>query len=149
MPLSAGSGPSSLDAFEGYYTAPATHCSMQDGDVTRPCDPPEEDCLLIKRVDDTHAAIKLQSIQSHGHECGVAGVAELKDGRLVYVDANPASPESGKGIALRLDGRKLKIAYLEKPDKDAAPFCGLKARLDWLVFALADRQPVGAHQCGP
>jgi hypothetical protein len=149
LPIVASSGLDPISQFEGYYTAPATHCSRLDGEQLRPCDPPEEDCLLVKRIDETHATIDIDSVQSHGTECGVSGVAELQEKSLVYVEKNPASPDAGKGIALQLAGKNLKIRYLAAPERDSAPFCGVRARLDWLQFSLARRRPVDDHRCGP
>jgi hypothetical protein len=149
LPIVASSGLDPIAQFEGYYTAPASHCSRLDGEQLRPCDPPEEDCLLIRRIDATHATIDIDSVQSHGTECGVSGVAELQDQKLVYVEEKPASPDAGQGIALQLAGKTLKIRYLVAPESDVAPFCGVRARLDWLQFSLAQRKPVDDHRCGP
>ena len=142
LPIVAFSGQSGVAKFAGYYTAPATYCSELEGTALKPCDPPVDDWMQIKPIDDTHAQIDIYSLQTNGHECGVSGIAELKGDKLVYVEKDTTLPQYlGQGFTVALSGQILKIQYLADPGLGIPPFCGARARLDRLVFPIERKRP--------
>jgi hypothetical protein len=144
LPMAALSGQAGIVQFAGYYTAPATYCSELDGTALKPCDPPVEDWMQIKPIDATHAQIDIYSLQTNGHECSVSGVAELKAGKLVFVEKETKLPQYwGQGFTVELIGKTLKIKYLADPGLGIPPFCGARARLDRLEFDIEKKLQVG------
>jgi hypothetical protein len=142
LPIVAFSGQSGLAKFAGYYTAPAAYCSELEGTALKPCDPPVEDWMQIKPIDETHAQIDIYSLQTNGHECGVSGIAELKGDKLVFVEKDTTLPQYlGQGFAVVLSGRTLKIHYLADPGLGIPSFCGARARLDRLEFSTEKKLP--------
>jgi hypothetical protein len=142
LPIVAFCGQSGLAKFAGYYTAPAAYCSELEGAALKPCDPPVEDWMQIKPIDDTHAQIDIYSLQTNGHECGVSGIAELKGDKLVFVEKDTTLPQYlGQGFTVVLSGKILKIQYLADPGLGIPPFCGARARLDRLEFRIEKKRP--------
>jgi uncharacterized protein YecT (DUF1311 family) len=78
--------------------------------------------------------IDIYSLQTNGHECSVAGVAELKGDKLVLVENDKSSRDFGNGFSVELIDKTLTIKYLEDPGLGFPPFCGARARLDRLKF---------------
>jgi hypothetical protein len=78
-----------LSTIEGYYTSRGPCWTRNADGSLESCDggPDGDSCLLIKKIDATHAELRIESFQASGHECGVSGVAELSGGKLVMCKA--------------------------------------------------------------
>jgi hypothetical protein len=135
-----------LDRIEGYYAAPSPYCSDEQG---KRCDPPLQQCLLIRRVDSRHAKFSFYSVQLYGDSCAAEGVADLRDNKLVYTDENPKDVVSNEqGIVIAISGDRVRLKYLKEPQAGTLAFCGAHANLERIEFRLSDRQPVDHQKCG-
>jgi len=145
--LGAVRGDSSfITSIEGHYVAPARNCTQPEGDEQVPCDPPMEDCMMIKRVDDSHAKLYVYSPQWNGSECGIDGVAELHGKVLRYTELG-FDTSRGKKVDVKFEHGKITFEYVDPPDLAGAPFCGEHAQLNWVEFDLKKKQPLNHATC--
>jgi hypothetical protein len=147
-PLPAADG-DKLSALEGYYSS-SGHCTQAlGGQPAEPCGVDSDSCLLLKKLDATHAQIDIESFQGNGHECGLSGIAELHGSRLVYVQKGRHNEDDGRGIAIDTSRKTWNIEYLD----DAQPhlnnaFCAINADLQMLTFDSDNKLPVNGQKCG-
>lgn len=139
-----------LDSLDGYYSTSSGRCSIRDADgTTTDCGDPLDSCLIIKRIDATHAELHVESTQQNGHECGLVGVAELKGKDLVYVQAKQHNEDDGRGIRIKTTGPQLTIENLpEERPQMTNPFCAINADLGGLAFTKTEKLPAGSGRCG-
>jgi hypothetical protein len=142
-----GPNQESISQMEGYYIEPAKTCSVLQGRVLKPCNPPRSDCLLIKRIDDSHAWISFRSMQTNGHSCAVSGLANFRNGKFTYTERDSDSPDLGRGISIRRLGHLLKLSYLVRSGMSLTAFCGMRASVENVEFQDEQKQPVGSHTC--
>lgn len=138
-----------LGRIEGFYTTQAPYCTENDGGVSRPCDPPVEQCLLIKRIDRQHAKFSFYTMQLNSAECGVNGIGTVKDNALTYTDGDPRDVTSFReGLSIYVDHGRVKFKYLEPPKPGTSPFCGINGNIERIEFALKNREAAAGHTCG-
>src|ERR1700722_17463248 len=119
-----------LSAIEGYYVS-GGHCWARNANGSvEPCGngPAGDSCLLIKKIDATHAEMQIESFQGNGHECGVSGIAEVSGGKLIYVQGHQGDQDDGRGLAVEAGPSKLTIQYLRDEKGGNNPFCAVKSR---------------------
>lgn len=139
-----------LDVVQGYYSAPARYCTELSGDRLVPCASGNRDCMLIKRVDQSHVQLRIYSVQANGHQCGVSGIAAVRDGQIEYVGGVQDGPDRGKHVIIAMEGGRLTIHYRKDDDSvSRAPVCANEARLDLLQFSIDSKRPVGTNVCSP
>jgi hypothetical protein len=140
-----------LSAIEGYYTSRG-HCWTRNADGSvESCDggPDGDSCLLIKRIDATHAELRIESFQANGHECGISGVAELNGGKLVYVQGHEGDDDDGRGLTIDAGASKLTIKYLKGEQvRLNNPFCAINANLESVEFDKSTQVPIAGKSCG-
>jgi hypothetical protein len=149
LPLLAAADHDLLSAVQGYYSAPSA-CSERENDKLVPCTPEIRNCLLIKRVDATHAKISMFRIENNEHSCAIDdAVAVLRGRQILYVDSNSRDINYGAGVSIAIGDKKLiiKPAGVE-PSGLLQPYCGSGASLDGLSFDRSSKQPEAGNSCG-
>lgn len=143
LPVLAASDSSFINRIEGYYSAPGRLCTASDGDQLLPCDPPMDDCMQIKKIDDSHARIYVASVQENGSECGIDGVAELHGKTLRYI-----GKDKGYGVEVVFADGRISFKYVPELTSSVRPFCGAQGSLDGVRFNLKDKEPLSFASCG-
>lgn len=115
-----------------------------------PCSSGIRDCLLIKRLDATHAQVSISRVEINAHSCSVErGVAVLRANQLVYVDNDPESVTHGYGVSIEIVKQSLTMNYVGgKPGGFFLPCCGSGASLEGFSLELSSREPIANHTCG-
>jgi hypothetical protein len=142
LPVLAASDSSFINRIEGYYSAPGPLCTVREGDQLVPCGPPMDDCMQIKKVDDTHAKIYVSSVQENGSECGIDGIAELHGKTLRFI-----GKDKGYGVDVVFADDRISFEYVPELTSPVRPFCGAQGRLDWVKFNLKDKEPLNFAAC--
>jgi hypothetical protein len=142
LPALASSDSGLISRIEGYYSAPARLCTVPEGNQLVPCDPPVNDCMQVKKIDDSHARIHVSSVQENGSECGIDGVAELHGKSLRFI-----GKDSGYEVDVVFEHGKITFKYVPELTAPVRPFCGAQGRLDWVSFELKDRKPLNFASC--
>jgi len=135
---------------EGYYTSTG-HCWTYDGpgNSPLPCGSLPDTCMIIKRIDASHAALSIESVQGNGHDCGTSGVADLRGKELIYVQTNKHDADDGNGITIDLNGPELKLDYIRGAlGRSEQPFCAINANLQGIAFKKSDREAIAGRTCG-
>lgn len=145
-------GPSSsklIDGLDGYYEVPSANCTVSEGDEQIPCSERSKDCLLISKIDDSHANFTIASTQINLNSCDVEGVAVLEGNKLSYQSQDRDDDfDFGKKFYMLVKGGYITFKYAPGAESGIrAPYCGQRARLDWIKFPLAVKQPSNNHSC--
>ena len=146
--LAGASSSKLIDSLDGYYEVPSANCTESDGDEQAPCSEHQKDCLLISKIDDSHANFAVASTQINLNSCGVEGVAVLEGNKLSYESQDRNDDMFGKKFYIFVKGGYITFKYAPGAETEAqAPYCGERARLDWIKFPLAVKQPTNNHSC--
>jgi hypothetical protein len=147
--LTGASSSKLIDSLNGYYEVPSADCTVSDGDEQTPCSAQFKDCLLISKIDDSHANFAVASTQINLNSCGVEGVAVLEGNKLSYQSQDRDDDEVfGKKFYMFVKGGYITFKYAPGAESGIrAPYCGQRARLDWIKFPLAVKQPTNNHSC--
>ena len=145
--LLGASDTSLINTLAGYHSAPAKFCTERDGDTVKRCNPRPNDCLFIRRVDARHAYVHAYSLQTDGHECEAAGVAEVVGDHLLLKDQGEI--RKGERVEIYIGKGKIRFRYPEdQKDEMIAPFCGAQASLDEIELPVSRSAPELADMCG-
>ena len=138
-----------IDGLDGYYEVPSANCTESNGDDQTSCSEHQKDCLLISKVDDSHADFAVVSTQINLNTCDVAGVAVLEGNKLSYQSQDRDDDNDfGKKFYMLVKGGYITFKYAPGTESGIrAPYCGQRARLDWIKFPLAVKQPTNNHSC--
>lgn len=138
-----------LSRIVGYYVSSGLCSETHNGQPAERCGEGWDTCMIIKRIDQSHAELHIESFQTNGHECGVSGVAQVADSQLTYVQGVEHDEDDGRGFTVRLEGDELKIRYIDDGQAhDTNAFCAINANLERVTFKQKDRQAIAGHTCG-
>lgn len=146
FPFVAVSDSDLIKRMEGYYLVPSQYCSELDGSALKPCDPVPHDCLLIRKIDDSHAQVNVYSVQTNGHQCEAAGIAQRVGDKLLFTEQGIVG--HGSQFEIAIVGKSIKLRYPVDPGLGIPAFCGARGRIDRLEFPLKVAKPTTNHTCG-
>ncbi len=126
-----------INALAGRYSMSSQYCTQYKGGKFAACSRSQRDCMLIKPDSKSTLHLEIYSSQADGHSCGVNGLAQIEEGRIIYRDTDAQNREWVFEI---VDSGEFLIIKNTSTPGHQSPFCGAHASLNGLKFPKASKR---------